>query len=416
MDTQHAQVPSVATYSVPAMNRSELVRKLEQLERRADKLGTVKPTWRILPGIVVENFLRPGAKHAEDTVRVRCIQVEVSAAPICLAGWHFCGILERRGDQNRLLAIEPLPEWCRTVRSKCDHCQADRRRSETYIVRNDAGEYKQVGSSCLADFVGADSAETAALSCALLRGVHELLDPDRDEFGIGGIHPLDLDHDLVELLCFVLECVKRMGYVSAKAALHPSGTTGCTALEMMLFPKQRPDSWGVNRDDIFKANRERAQAVVDYWAQAAASSDYEHNCRLVASQGYATRRDANLVASMVAIYDRRAAEKARLTTCKNEHVGSLKERLVLDVAVEAITYLELYDTHMYVMRDAEGRDLRWFASSSAGFEAGKTYKIAGTVKKHEVRNDRMVTVLTRCALAKEKAPKARAPKVAAAAA
>lgn len=419
MDTPLASIPQVATYTIPACHRARLVSKLEQLARRADKLGTTRPTWRILPGTTVEQFLRPDARHAEDTFSVRCIQVEVSAAPVCLAGWHFCGILERRGEQNRLFAIEPLPDWCRTVESRCDHCQTDRRRNETYIVRHgETGAYKQVGSSCLADFVGRASAETVTLSCMVLRDLHEMLDRDSDEyeFGMGGVSPYDLDHDLGELLCFALESIKRAGYVSGKAAMHPGATTGSTAMSMLVEGKLRSENWGMSRDQVLAAHRERAGAIAAYWAAAPCTSDYDHNCKLVAQQGYATRRDANLVASMAYIYDRRMAEAARLSACKNEHLGTIKERLTLEVTVDAINFLELYGSYMHVMRDPQGRDLRWFASGPAGLEPGKSYKITGTVKKHNEREGRKITVLTRCAIAKDKPARARKPRKAPAAA
>ena len=39
--------------------------------------------------------------------------------------------------------------------SECDHCGTTRRRSATYLVEHEDGSRKQVGSSCMADFLGA---------------------------------------------------------------------------------------------------------------------------------------------------------------------------------------------------------------------------------------------------------------------
>jgi hypothetical protein len=50
----------------------------------------------------------------------------------------------------------------RSVDPTCDHCQTNRQRKDTFVVRHEGGEEKLIGRQCLKDFLGHASAEALA--------------------------------------------------------------------------------------------------------------------------------------------------------------------------------------------------------------------------------------------------------------
>lgn len=68
------------------------------------------------------------------------------------------------------------------VTTECDHCHTSRRRHDVFIVRNEAGDLRQVGRNCVVDFLAHD----AERLLSVMRFLDDLDDEDRMWGGGGG--------------------------------------------------------------------------------------------------------------------------------------------------------------------------------------------------------------------------------------
>lgn len=87
---------------------------------------------------------------------------EISYEKPELCDWELIAVLNVVKDENIIHMIgngDITPEVSRYKQSNsCDHCNHNRKRVVTYVVRNiQTGEYVQVGKSCLSNFIGTDA-------------------------------------------------------------------------------------------------------------------------------------------------------------------------------------------------------------------------------------------------------------------
>ena len=139
-----------ATYLIPTANLPTLIKRLERVAKAAAKLD------QDFLYAQVRTLTRP---HAQDRRRlIELTAVTIRAETPRLAGWTFVGALQHAEGAVILRAApsETIPTRFRSASpDHCDHCQKLRRRKDTYIIQHcETGEYKQVGKSCLRDFLG----------------------------------------------------------------------------------------------------------------------------------------------------------------------------------------------------------------------------------------------------------------------
>jgi hypothetical protein len=98
---------------------------------------------------------------------VRFVLLTVVGETPKINGWTFAATIqhEEAGDLLRTCpGVEGLlPLRYRRADTQCEHCAKDRRRNDTYVLFHvESGEWKQVGRSCLADFLRTTSPNAMA--------------------------------------------------------------------------------------------------------------------------------------------------------------------------------------------------------------------------------------------------------------
>lgn len=364
-------------YRIPVRNIGTFREKIEKLTRRAKKLGQPAPIVRVDPMVWDES--KKEAYHQ--------VHIDPAVAMPKLDGWRFLALLqhETAGNVIRNISGEELAQEWRTAPSACGHCRTRRSRKETALLRHtESGELRQVGRSCLVDFIGHGAEQIASLA----EYIDELNHVADDCYGGSGSGDYS---DMIDFLALVVREIEQDGgYVSAATARATEGlqSSGMAA-------------WGAMMKGA-RANEEYVQTAQEIlaWGRAlpANGSEYEFNLRTLALTGAVRFRDANLAASMVAAYRRdKVPAPAKSETRISAHVGKPGQKIACTVHVEKIILSEgMYGiTRIHVMRDAEGNRLVWFASG-APLDEGAEVQIKATVKAHGERNGEKQTILTRC--------------------
>jgi hypothetical protein len=359
-----------------------------------------------------------------DTIReITTVEISWVGQIMLPGGWRLRGVVERAGvtteDGQALNEVRGAPgagdlSMYRKVPLDCDHCKANRRRNKVILVQNAEGYRKQVGTGCVADYLG-------VATDAMLKGVLAIMeelwagqvtDEDGDNvYGGGGRGQASWEIGRVGMLATY--CALQEGFVSRKAAEF--GKLATADWIMTILSGRLPPG---KMDEIRKGLSE--PRVLTEWAQTAVQldalnkrvalddgsvSDFEYTVGLNTLRGYVTAKSMGIVVAFCAlapIRRQRDAEKAAKEAAEAllpapEYVGQVGNRHAVDVEVTRIyPYEGNYGLKVIVtMRQVGTRNtIVWFASGWSGVEAAKlcvgaqpapgVHAIEGLVKDQKV--------------------------------
>jgi hypothetical protein len=371
------------TYDIPEYNLPTLQHKIDKLSRRAVKLESSPITLTIVSDRIVEH---------DNGYATRVYTVEIDGSAPKLNGWRFIAKLELldAGNIVRALPHETVPEKYRDADPWCDHCNLNRRRKDTYIVAHDSGEYKQVGSSCLADFTGSKDPHTAAMIAEMILTAmddasdSEEYDSDRGSSGDGYFR-------LDKYLAYVSMEIRENGWVSRGKVydgLAQIATCDSAAYAMTrTINHVKPESHDVSL----------AKSAIEWVKSDIASrdtlSEYEHNLVVIVENEYIKYDLIGYAASIVSSYNR---EQSRTDT-QSEYVGTIGQRGPFKgLTLVGINSFEGYygPSHLHRFVSERGNVVVWF-SSRVLLEKGKVYEGKATIKKHDEYKGVKQTVINR---------------------
>lgn len=156
-------------YRIYEANLAGLITRLEKLNKRGARIGAAPIIWK---EVGHEDVPVEGQSGKVE----RIVVLDVIGETPKFNGWSFVGVLNHTEEGNIIRAVPgtEVPVQYRDRRPCCDHCQCDRNRRDTYIVRHDDGVFKQVGSNCLRDFLGHADPSKLALWAELVLGAFDI--------------------------------------------------------------------------------------------------------------------------------------------------------------------------------------------------------------------------------------------------
>lgn len=397
-----------STFSINALCLPDLEKAVEKLNRKAAKLGTSPITVREIKREIIREKRNEGT-YLEHTVVLDVAVISVEGETPVLNGWRFIAALEHTdaGNVVRVIPGNVLPdEFRETDYDRCDHCHVRRFRRATYIVHNqETGEYKQVGSSCLEDFVGMDPGSAAKAAQLLIQAGIEAqqaseINPDPAQHRDG--YTIDPD----EYMAHVARSIRQFGWVSRTEA-HNGGrraTADMAFSDLITGPvfagsdhDHAVENWTPTREDHDLARR--ALAFARTLNAEEKQNDYMYNIATIAALTGWCWKDLGFGASIIRAYQRRMEREAEnAPRPESDHVGTVGEKININATLQfSRTFNGNYGvTTLYRFRDDAGNILTWFSSRSLDLDDGAEYQIAGRVKKHDDYKGTKQTVLTRC--------------------
>jgi hypothetical protein len=359
--------------------------------RKAVKIG--------LPGYVLHEGARSIRSYRDEiTGFERAVpQVEVSVlgeAPKW-AGWTLVAVLSWDESEVVTKAVEglvldaPLP---RPQERLCEHCNARRDRNQTFLLRHDSGEFKQVGSTCLAEFLG------VKVNLSLI-GYNPFE-------GCDSTNRYQANREwTLGVLSIAVTAIRLWGWTSVKAAQEQGKVPTKERVADILWNSGRigQEARAIIRRERTEADEAKAEAVLEWARSLDDASDYTANLRASVGQDTFATHNLGLVVSAVGSYDRaqeREVRKAveRQQQAASEHRGEVGDKVEVVGTLSSIRYIEgAYGTTTLYVIQAGSDVYKWFSSNGTlGEEPGVPVHIKGTVKGHEVYNGLKSTVLTRC--------------------
>jgi hypothetical protein len=408
MTTIETTTKVTTTYKVRAERLSGVEELLARINRRAAKMDLAPVRIEVVREWDVEEVAENGVRTGR---LVGMAEVVVAGEAPVLRGWTFLAAIDHLADGNVVRAAAPLDEGTlaayRATAPDCDHCRTYRARTTTYVLRHDDGRTVQVGSTCVARFVGAD-ADAAMLLVELLGLLRDALDlaAQDEDFADQPGSAEWARYDLASYLAHVHACVRTHGWVARSAGRG----TADRALDAMR-PTCPEEVVEVTEADVTEAAQSLAWLDRQAEVEVEDRSDYLHNVVAACASHVVGYRHLGLAASIVAARAREEGEATRRESSgvRNEYlpaevgarVKGLRATLREVQAIEG--YYGVTMLHRFVSE--EGYVLTWWASGASEFEVGHAYALTATIKRHEERRGARETVVTRVVETPE--PKAR---------
>lgn len=389
------------TIKILAARKGEAIDKIDKANRRLAKAG------------IAERFSLTLSKPYADTVTtetgfqaaVSYVDATLSTPSIGYNGWTFVATLSFEEGGTVVRTVPGMACDFRPTTKECDHCHTVRERNETFVVRNEAGEYKQVGRNCLAIFLGVKP------QLWVLGFEQEFRNSDE---GWGSASSADYRLSMRDVVAAALAASNEgRAYVSAQ---NYTNSTKNDVADVLWGKEASALDWRNERGNWIREMRAKAQAyaatslpqeVIEAVRNMRGNSEYAENCKVLANSEWVDVKNLGLVVSFVKVYanakqyeaERKA--KSQGTDRLNEYFGSKGEKIAVEGVVTFVREIDgMYGTTTLIeWVSPEGYTFKWFATGVHNVEVGSNVKVTGTIKDHDEYNGRKATLLTRCKVA-----------------
>jgi hypothetical protein len=306
-------------------------------------------------------------------------------------GWTFVAALDHIGGRIvvRPMEGETVPPFAYDVEpGRCDHCRLDRRRNTSYVIRRGDDNFKVVGSTCIADFMG----HSAPAIVSFHDGLSDLLDDDarveRENF-----------ISVNDVLTYASMAVAPEGWWIKSQ--EPGATIH--VVRDLIYGGNQAREWMkdvYNKNEAYPAQAELIKAeTIKGIEELNADSEWAQNIKTLYEVGYVNiRKHLAIFASSVTIGLRRIRQTQERKAVRNEWIGTVGAKVTVDASVTGVTVTESFygSSYLYTFVTPAGELVKWFASRSQSIEKGDNVRVSGTVKKLDEYNGRKTTMLTRC--------------------
>lgn len=393
---------------------------LARLNAKAARLGVQAPEVvevRVEDLDVLRRDDRTGAWEVVGSARFHIFTA--SAAPVRFAGWAFVATIQHAGEAGNVVKASPtfegtLPVSYRTDAPTCDHCGLDRARKETFVIQHEGDAFTRVGRQCLKDFLGTDNAAALVAYAGLVSDLESAMSDDDGGYGWGGGYRQSIEP--AKFLAWVAAVIDVRGWMSRGVARDRNVAATVDIAWDHVFP---PPRFVREIDAPMEEQIAEAEAALAWISTQEPTSDYIHNCKVIATFPRWTSADIGIGGSIMSAYRR---EQDRLNLQKFErrlpsvHLpfekyggkGTKKDPrpAPLEVVVLGVHVRDTDCGAQTIVRmqapisDDTCADLVWFASGVLDIKAGDKARLTGSVKRREIstRTGRKETHMTRCTL------------------
>lgn len=396
----------IQTETISKANVAELVTNIEKLNKKCRKLGCPEMKLSFDNEHTISHDYHPvsGRKLLSPLV-IEKIDAHLEYEIPVIDGWELVAKLDiYPGENGGNVLVSAVPDkhvpdaYKNRNYIACEHCGYNRNRYHSVLLQNtESGEYKEVGSTCVKDFMGHDPRGFLFLASIDFPSICSF---KGESFG-----RRILAYGLTEVLSITAAVIDKHGWLSKGKAYNYGGEPTAERVWDNLEPDA--DVMKYRKENLVTINDEHkalAEKVVEYFENVdATDNDYLTNCQTIANMGYVPAKYMGFACSMVSSYEREMTKKAKAEADAklppSEWVGEIGQR-IKDVRVKVVftRYIDgAYGAStLYVMKDALGNDYKTFYSGTKWeYEKGDEILITGTIKKHDEYKGKKSTMLNR---------------------
>lgn len=332
------------------------------------------------------------------SVTVHGFDVTITGEPPRFADWRLLAAIDKVGDSAVLRYLPGIEKNIPndTVRSgECDHCHTRRARTSVLLVEHEkTGERKQVGSSCLIDFLGWST-----------HPVFITTDELRDQL-TPAHHGSVGDLDLASVLTYSWAVIATHGWTPASAAAD--GRTATRDLvDNAIHGRRGSTELLASIQPHLDQGHRMAPVIIDTLTEAFTDpTGYEANLAAILRAGPVEPRHLGLPVSAVSAYlrvtEQRAAREARSERdAVLGYAGEVGEKVTITGTIRQLFHVDGFTRHSPSRRmlivDCGTSRAKMITGASWAYdvERGHQITLTGTVRKHEEWHGTPQTLIVR---------------------
>jgi len=368
-------------------NLAAIENKLTKLNKRCVKYGFPDITYNVLREYNSVVTLPSG-----DKAKIPMVEIEIVGDLPYIEGWEIVGVIDHEFGLNIITGEDDIPSDWHDRDPFCDHCNTKRAKKETVLIRKD-GEIKQVGKTCLKEYVNIDIVRLLDIAIVI-----DSMEED-DEIEIGSNHPT-IYFPITEVLKVAIGCVELFGF-------FPARNDNSTVNEVFDFYFSRKSEVRKRLDpvhDLLPKYDSKVEEVLEFIKSKKDTNTYFYNLnKMLESDIVKPQYFAMLIGSLSSFYrmEEKKVEAKAEVKC-NEFYGTVGERETFNLTVKRyINFTNAFGVvTMYLFLDETGRTFVWVASNpihkgGIPVEAGEDVTVKATIKEHKLYGDIKQTVITR---------------------
>jgi len=384
------------TISIPKRKLQDFQKYVEKLNRKAKKYNFPPIAWKIEKEFhgVTSFIYEENLKYVNEDY----VEIEINDIKIKIGNYYLAGIVESVGLDKlengykhvitfkRIPTDDVIPDFNIQEKHKennCDHCGIDRFRTKTFILYSKKENmFKQVGSTCLNDYIGLKTAMEYAEYLACIVYIKDNFNDDLEKF-------YDDNLAVLNFIVFRAKSIidKEGRFVSKKEAFERNMPRMSTAAKVI----DKEVKINLSKEEIEKMESEVLN-IIDTIKNINPTNDFEKSIKALCDSVYIFRNNIGLACAAVKYY----IDLKCNTNNKSQWVGNIKNKIESKMFLEKISsfggcYGEIF---IYKFIDGDGNIFIW-KTSDKNIEKG-WYNIKGTIKEHKEYKSEKQTILTRC--------------------
>jgi hypothetical protein len=389
---ENNEVATPNVFEVPVHNIDFLEGMLNKLNKTAQRLNadpiTISKSKPFSKQVEPEKKLASG--KIKPAVFMEFVKVTIVGEAPKLNGWSFVGKREPMEGGNSIIAKSaPGHELPATYQDdhdiKCDHCGHNRRRNESFVVKNESGKHMEVGRSCLKDFLGHADPEKYADFATALWDIKQVMSEIQDpEYGGGGRGVMAFS--VREIVAASIHSIRDRGFVSNANATETKSSTSAGVNLHMYPPKKDAQDFIM---PVSAKDYEDADKAIDWMKNhpKATKEEFWINISKLASGESAGLKYTGYIAAGANSYlkdvENLEAKKGMLSTVKtDEGLGEVGKKVtVKGEVISAFSYQNDWGTkHILTVKADSGHLIKMFTSSGDdGVKKGARVEITGKI-------------------------------------
>ena len=386
-----------ASCHINAWNEDRLHNRIAKLAKQAKKIGVAAPE-------VAFSDYHERVNPETGNNEVWCLATLQFEDIKIAGGWRLVASIEKGDLGNMVYAINGKDySHLRTQTLTCDHCQTKRKRNKHFILVNDEGEEKCVGSTCMKDFLGVDPAK--ALN--FFTTIRELFkDDELFSSGSGTVSVQWLR--LVTAVAWVCREIEINGFVSRQQEYnHHTISTACSVRENIFL--QSASKVSQKTKEFVRPtekNEHQAQEVVSKFNEVlkqveqnpTSASEFDWKIANIAKRGFILphSKEWNIMVGSVNFHLKailKATEEQAapiglecVDTLLNANTGERVEFEGTVLRVNEVDNQFAYNQTSFMVIIKLGNKeknvkVRWFSSKDMGINEGEVHKFSAKVKR-----------------------------------
>ena len=343
--------------------------------------------------------------NATETVQVMDISLDITNME--LGHWNVIGVKERVNE--KAIFYGEIPEKYHNDDFICEHCNNHRKRNKVIILKHkETGEEKQVGNTCLKDFVGVEVSRFNSLLNELQAIVIQKL------YIKDNLPQQAYLYDVKRVLHIAYKVMQKYGYVkkwdfSKGDVPFNYRTTKSRVIEIYNKCEIAKEDENFLLEDLDTNTIKKCVDTYKDFVKKNGESNFTENVLNLLSTPYVSYKFLSYIVFVPSFYInackfevRKQKEQEKQNqerkSINNEYLANIGDKVSFEGTLERVNGFEgTYGyTYVYNFKTTDNHVVVWFSTKNIQKNEGDKVSVSGTVKKLNDYNGIKQTVITRC--------------------